>query len=44
MKQTLSAPTDRCRPRDRKTSPEHDSPTTGQAVCRRCGTRDEGTP
>ncbi|MFJ8785739.1 hypothetical protein [Streptomyces sp. NPDC102476] len=43
-KQTLPELTDHCRPRGGKTYPEHDYPSSGQAVCRRCGADDEGTP
>ncbi|MBQ0850229.1 hypothetical protein J8N05_18710 [Streptomyces sp. BH-SS-21] len=36
-KQTLPELTDHCRPAGEKTHPEHAYPSTGPAICRRCG-------
>lgn len=40
-KQALPELTDHCRPRGRRTYPEHVYPATGQARCRRCGAIEE---
>jgi len=40
-KQTLPELTDHCLPRGRKTSPEHDYPASGPAVCRRCNIHEQ---
>jgi hypothetical protein len=44
MKQTLPELTDHCRPPGEKNHPEHDYPRSGQAICRRCGAKEKGTP